>query len=71
MRTSGLAAGCSRESQTIDGRPALEWLASAEAELAAMPEVRILRRTTVFGVYDHGYGAVERVSDHLSVPPAA
>ena len=29
-----------------------------------------MRRTTVFGVYDHGqYGAVERVSDHLAVPP--
>ena len=44
---------------------------SAEAELAALPDVRILPRTTVFGVYDHGtYGAVERVSDHLPAPPA-
>ena len=29
-----------------------------------------MRRTSVFGAYDHGtYGAVERVSDHLAVPP--
>ncbi len=42
------------ETRTIDGRPALEWAAKAEAELASMPEVRILRRTTVFGAYDHG-----------------
>jgi hypothetical protein len=27
-------------------------------------------RTTVFGVYDHGtYGALERVADHLALPP--
>ena len=41
------------------------------AELASLPEVRILRRTSVFGVYDGGiYGAIERVSDHLPVPAA-
>src|ERR1700690_1270973 len=34
-----------------------------------MPEVTIMRRTTVFGVYDHGqYGALERVNDHVAVP---
>ncbi|MCP8937676.1 sarcosine oxidase subunit alpha family protein [Alsobacter sp. SYSU M60028] len=59
------------EAQTIDGRPALEWAALAEAELEAAPEVRIFRRTTVFGAYDHGaYGAVERVNDHVATPPA-
>jgi len=37
-----------------------------------MPEVRIMRRTTVTSVYDHGqYAAVERVSDHFAVPPRA
>ena len=41
------------------------------AELKSLPELRILPRTTVFGLYDGGtYGAVERVSDHL-VKPAA
>ena len=35
-----------------------------------MPKVRIMRRTTVFGVYDGGtYGALERVNDHVPVPP--
>ena len=38
----------------IDGRPALEWVALALAELATFPEVRVLRRTTAFGVYDDG-----------------
>ncbi|TIP69645.1 MAG: sarcosine oxidase subunit alpha, partial [Mesorhizobium sp.] len=32
--------------------------------------VRIMPRTTLFGVYDGGtYGAIERVNDHLPSPP--
>ncbi|MDX8515655.1 sarcosine oxidase subunit alpha [Mesorhizobium captivum] len=55
---------------TIDGLPAAEWIARTLAELAAMPDVRIMTRTTLFGVYDGGtYGAIERVNDHLPVPP--
>lgn len=54
------------ESDLLNDAPADEWLAGVEAELASLPNLRILRRTTVFGVFDHGvYGAVERVSDHL------
>ena len=38
----------------------------------SMPDVRIMRRTAVTGVFDHGqYGAVERVNDHVAVPPGA
>ncbi|WP_292113751.1 sarcosine oxidase subunit alpha [Mesorhizobium sp.] len=55
---------------TIDGLPAPEWIARTLSELAAMPDVRIMARTTLFGVYDGGtYGAIERVNDHLPVPP--
>ncbi len=58
------------ERYEVDARPGAEWVAAIEAELAALPEVRIMRRTTVTGVFDHGqYGAVERVSDHFAVPP--
>ncbi|TIR79098.1 MAG: sarcosine oxidase subunit alpha, partial [Mesorhizobium sp.] len=54
----------------IDGLPAAEWIARSLDELAAMPDVRIMTRTTLFGVYDGGtYGAIERVNDHLPVPP--
>jgi methylglutamate dehydrogenase subunit C len=57
------------ERAVVDGQPGASWAAAAEAELASLPEVRVLRRTTVFGVYDHGtYGALERVTDHLSQP---
>ncbi|MFZ5692973.1 MAG: sarcosine oxidase subunit alpha family protein [Pseudomonadota bacterium] len=54
----------------IDGAPADLWLASVTAELASLPEVQLMPRTTVFGVYDGGTcGALERVADHLLVPP--
>lgn len=57
------------ERVTVGGKPAARWAAEAEAELAAMPEVTILRRTAVFGAYDHGaYAAIEKVADHLAVP---
>ena len=50
----------------IEGRPALNWVDGAQAELAAMPEVTVLRRTTVTGYYDHNYlTALERVTNHL------
>ena len=53
----------------INDMPALDWVQKVTAELENLPNIKILRRTTVFGVYDHGvYGAVERVSDHLAVP---
>jgi sarcosine oxidase subunit alpha len=46
---------------TIGGLSSPAWLAETEAALATLPNVRILRATTVFGAYDHGlHGAVER-----------
>ena len=54
----------------IDGTSGSTWAAAAAAELASMPNVRLMQRTTVFGVYDGGtYGALERVNDHVAVPP--
>jgi sarcosine oxidase subunit alpha len=51
-------------------RPHELWREQTLAALAAMPEVTLLPRTTVFGYYDHNMlGAVERVTDHLPVPP--
>ena len=59
------------ERYEIDGRPALDWVEAAEAELESLPDCRILRRTTVQGVYDGGtYAAIERVNDHVAKPPA-
>ncbi len=56
--------------EEIDGKPALDWVTAALAELEQNPEVRILARTTVSSFYDHGYLALfERVTDHLGDPP--
>lgn len=57
------------EKREIGGQAASDWLAATLAELASLPSVRLMPRSTVYGVYDHGvYGAVERISDHLPVP---
>jgi sarcosine oxidase subunit alpha len=46
------------------------WVSDAVKELMAAGDVRLMRRTTVFGVYDGGtYGALERVNDHVAVAP--
>ena len=56
--------------EEIDGKPALDWVAAALAELEKKEDVRILRRTTVSSFYDHGYLALfERITDHLASPP--
>ena len=50
----------------ISGRPATDWVEKTVAELAAMENVTLLRRTTAFGYYDHNWlGLAERVTDHL------
>ncbi len=58
------------EAREIGGHAGSAFAAQCAAELASLPNVRVMTRTTVFGVYDSGtYGALERVADHLPVPP--
>ncbi len=69
--TDGLGGRLRSDREILDGAPASAWVDSVAAELAGLPEVRVLTRTTAFGVYDGNVvGAVERVADHLPVPPA-
>ncbi|HRX36438.1 MAG TPA: sarcosine oxidase subunit alpha family protein [Aestuariivirga sp.] len=57
------------ERDEIDGKPGHEWAAGVIAELASMPNVTLMPRTTVFGWYDGNiFGAVERVNDHVLAP---
>jgi len=57
------------ETFALDDADASNWITATLAELASLPNVRVMPRTTVIGAFDHGiYGAVERVSDHLAVP---
>lgn len=53
----------------IGGEAAPAFARSIAAELAALPNVRMLTRTTVFGWYDSNvFGAVERMQKHVAVP---
>ena len=57
------------ETLEIGGAAGADWAAQTVLELASLPNVRLMTRTTVIGAFDHGiYGAVERVSDHLAQP---
>jgi sarcosine oxidase, subunit alpha len=52
--------------ETVDGVPAAQWVATALAELAQLPDVTVLTRTTAFGYQDHDLVTlVERRGDHL------
>lgn len=49
------------EAMELGGMAAPAWAAETAARLEAMPNVRIMRRTAVNGVYDQGtYGALQR-----------
>ncbi|AZQ66789.1 sarcosine oxidase subunit alpha family protein [Silicimonas algicola] len=53
------------ETDTIGGLSGPQWVGSVLNELTALPNVRVMERTTVTGAYDQGtYGALERVSLH-------
>ena len=61
-----LGGAAHRLQGTIDGQSASDWARSAEAELASMPEVRIIRRGVVFGYHDHNFLTIrESLTDHL------
>ncbi|MHC0054901.1 sarcosine oxidase subunit alpha family protein [Actibacterium sp. D379-3] len=57
------------EDEEVGGLPGHDWAAAVTAELAALPNVRLMPRTTVTGAYDQGtYGALERAGLHLAHP---
>ncbi|MEO5322538.1 sarcosine oxidase subunit alpha family protein [Mesorhizobium sp. CC13] len=55
--------------ETIDGEPAATWATDIVGELKEHKNVRLLKRTTVWGYYDgNTIAALERVSDHEASP---
>lgn len=55
----------------IDGKEGFVWAQEIAAKLKAMPNVRLMTRTTAFGYYNHNFIALaERVTDHLATPEA-
>ena len=57
------------ETAMIGGVSAPDFVAATLEELAALPNVTVMARTTVFGWYDDMvFGAVEKVQKHVAVP---
>ncbi|WP_421912539.1 sarcosine oxidase subunit alpha [Mesorhizobium sp.] len=55
--------------ETIDGVPAADWARRSAAQLEGHDNVRLLKRTTVWGYYDgNTIAALERVTDHKERP---
>ena len=55
------------ETYAVGDQTGSDWAATTAAELSAMPNVRLMTRTTVYGAFDHGiYGALEKKTDHLA-----
>ena len=54
----------------VDGQPGADWVDALLDDLRAMPNVRLMPRTTVTGAYDDGtFGALERVGLHCAPAP--
>lgn len=54
------------ETLTIGGASAQDWVRQTVAELASLPNVRLLSRSTAWGTYDHGiYAALQQPSFDL------
>ena len=55
----------------INGISSLQWVEQTLSEIRNSSNVRIMTRTSVYGVYDHGiYGALETVTDEIERPGA-
>ena len=65
MKISAGAGGSTAKPSRLMARGA-DWAQALWQELASLPNVRLMSRTTIYGAYDHGiYGALERRTDHL------
>jgi sarcosine oxidase subunit alpha len=63
---SSLGGSAHRLQGSIDGIGASDWVKKAEAELASLPTVKIIKRGVVFGYHDHNFLTIrESLTDHL------
>jgi heterotetrameric sarcosine oxidase alpha subunit len=66
MKISERGGRLNSETFEVDGKKASDWAQALWQELASLPNIRLMSRTTIYGAYDHGiYGALERRTDHL------
>jgi len=56
------------ESFEINGQSAAKWISTTLSELESLPNIRLMPRTNIYGVYDHGiYGGLETTTDRIAV----
>jgi len=59
------------EHQLIGGQEGHQWASTVAEELAALPNVTLLPRTLIFGIYDgREYAAVQHLADDQAAAPA-
>ncbi len=67
---SALGGSLLFENEEIDGTTGSTFAQAVISELASMPNVTLMPRTTIFGWFDGNiFGGLERVNDHVAVPP--
>ncbi len=55
------------DTASINSCESFQWIQETIKQLESLPNVQLMKRSTVFGVYDHGvYGVLERLNDHIS-----
>lgn len=63
--------GSLMDADEINNGASADWVRHTLDALSAVPEITLMRRTTVAGYYDHNVlVALERLYDHVAVPPA-
>ena len=68
LRATAPASDWSGSVPGVTAATAGKWLSAVIAELAALPDVRVLTRSTVFGYHDHNFLTIDqRLTHHL--PP--
>ena len=56
------------ENFEINAADRMEWVTQTLGELDSLPNVRLMSRTSIYGVYDHGiYGGLETKTDQIGV----
>ncbi len=66
---SALGGSLLFENEEIAGQSGYDWAQGILAELASLPNVTLMPRSTIFGWFDGNiFGALERVNDHVAVP---
>lgn len=69
--TAHFGGGLLASSAKINGIPALQWCRETVLELTGLPNVTMMPRTAIHGLFDDNtVGALERVADHKAEPAA-